>query len=426
MSGQLREGMRLSSEHGIIYTVKNYIGAGGQGEVYRVSDGRKNFALKWYFKYTATNWQENILHRLIRAGKPSENFLWPEDFIYSPDRKSFGYIMKLRPSGFESIVDLMKRKIEPTFLNLCRACFNLTKEYRILHQFGYKYVDISLKNIFFNPANGNILICDNDNVVPNGENIIGVSGTPGFRAPEIVRAEAYPSRSTDLYSLSVLLFHMLMISHPLEGRQEAKIRCMDAPARRKIYGDNPIFIWDPNNDSNRPVAGYQDNAIVFWKIYPDYVRKLFTHAFTIGLREPNKRITEKEWLDTLADLIVNIMNCQHCGAENFFNSNKLCWNCGNSVFVPNKLVVGNKKIFIEESTKIFSHYLYEDYDINTVVAEVIRHPTNPKVFGLRNLSNTNWTYIKQDNSMIVVERGKSAKIAKGVKIAFSVTQGHFE
>ena len=434
MLGQLQRGSRLTSDSGIVYTVQDYIGSGGQGEVYKVSNGNNYFALKLYFRHTATVQQKEILHKLIRAGKLSENFLWPEEFIDFPNEKTFGYIMKLRPPEFKSIVDWMKRKIEPNFSNLCRACFNLTKEYQTLHRAGYKYVDISLKNIFFNPADGKVLICDNDNVVPNNivpneKNIIGVSGTPGFRAPEIVRGEAMPSRNTDLYSLSVLLFHMLMINHPLEGRQEANIKCMDAPARKKIYGTNPIFIWDPHNDSNRPVAGYQDNAIIFWKIYPEYIRKLFTRAFTVGLKEPNKRVTEKEWLDAFANLIVNVMNCQHCGAENFFDSNRLvahCWNCNRPMIIPSKLVIENKKILIREGTKIFSHYLYDDYDINTVVAEVVRNPKNPQIFGLRNLSNTNWTYIRQDNSMTVVERGKSAKIAGGVEIVFGNRNGHFE
>ena len=391
-------------------------------------DAAKNFALKWYHKHMATPQQKKILRNLVNAGKPSENFLWPEDLIEDVDKKSFGYIMQLRPKNFKSIVDLVKRKAEPNFLNLCRACFNLTKGYQALHKAGYQYRDISFGNAFFNPNNGEILICDNDNVVPNGEIGGGVLGTPSFMAPEIVRGEAYPSRNTDQFSLAVLLFYMLMLSHPLEGKREADIKCMDMPARNKIYGTNPIFIWDPADNSNRPVAGYHDNAIIYWKIYPENLRELFTKAFTIGLNEPARRITEKEWLDVFADLISHIVNCQSCGAESFYDINHAtsCWNCGKSVLIPTKLVIGKKKILITEGTQIFSHYLNDDYDINTVVADIIRNPKNPNVYGLRNLSKTNWTYIKKDNSMIVVEYGRSAKIAHGVEIAFGKCNGHFE
>ena len=75
----------------------------------------------------------------------------------------------------------------------------------------------------------------------------GVLGTPGFMAPEIVRGEKRPSRETDRYSLSVLLFYLFMVNHPLEGKLEANIKWMDYAARVKLYGTDPVFIFDPDN-----------------------------------------------------------------------------------------------------------------------------------------------------------------------------------
>ena len=428
MSGQLKRGINLQSVNGVNYTVKNFIGEGGQGEVYEVTDGRKNLALKWYHKHTATPRQEKILRNLIDAGKPSEDFLWPEDLIISHEKKSFGYTMALRPPEYKGIVDLMKRRVEPTFFNLCKACFNLTKGYQALHKAGYQYRDISFGNLFFNPDNGKVLICDNDNVVPNGEKGGGVLGTPTFMAPEIVRGEAYPSRNTDQYSLAVLLFYMLMLHHPLEGKREFNIHCMDMPARNKIYGTNPIFIWDPADDSNRPVKGHQDNPIIYWQIYPQYIRELFTTAFTVGLKEPNRRVTEREWLGAFSNLLAGLIKCPKCGPENFYNPNHAvnCWSCGNEVRMPSKLVVDSKNFLITANTKIFSHFINDDNDIDTVLADVKQNPKNPDVWGLRNLTNKSWTYIKKDNSMIVVEPGKSAKIARDVEISFGKVKGHFE
>ena len=89
---------------------------------------------------------------------------------------------------------------------------------------GAKYQDISFGNLFFNPDNGDVLICDNDNVSFDNSKPGGVLGTPGFMAPEIVRGEKRPSKDTDRYSLSVLLFYLFMVNHPLEGKLEASIR----------------------------------------------------------------------------------------------------------------------------------------------------------------------------------------------------------
>ena len=61
-------------------------------------------------------------------------------------------------------------------------------------------------------------------------------------APEIVTGKAKPSRNTDLFSLAVLLFYMFMLNHPLEGKREARIKCMDIPAMNMLYGTDPLCI----------------------------------------------------------------------------------------------------------------------------------------------------------------------------------------
>ena len=83
----------------------------------------------------------------------------------------------------------------------------------------------------------------------------------------------------------------------------------------KLYGRNPIFIYDPNDKSNRPVKGYQDNVIIYWELYPQTIRDLFTKSFTVGLTLPNKRVTEKEWLEAFANLLSggSLLRCAEAG-----------------------------------------------------------------------------------------------------------------
>ncbi len=429
MEGTLKSGTTLQSQNGQRYKVNTMLGSGGQGEVYDVSKNGQHYALKWYFKHTATKQQKEILSNLLDKGSPSPFFLWPEDLLVDDSQGVFGYIMPLRPKEYKNIVDLMKRRTEPTFLNLCRACFNLAKGYSLLHTEGYQYRDISFGNVFFNPDNGDILICDNDNVVPNGIKSGGVLGTPRFMAPEIVRGEARPSRNTDKYSLAVLLFYMLMINHPLEGSREASIKCMDTPALNELYGTHPVFIYDPKDKSNRPVPGWQDNAIIYWNIYPKYIQDFFIQSFTVGLREPEKRVTEGEWITAFSDLIGGWLKCPHCGEEVFYDPEKevKCWNCKKTVNMPSKLVIGKTMIPITVDKKIFSHFIHRDNDMDTVVAEFVINPKNPKIWGLRNKMTTNWTYTKADNTQMIVENGKAATIAPNTKIDFgNNVVGHFE
>lgn len=433
MDGLLKSGTILTSESGNKYVVKKLLGAGGQGEVYDVENGGKHYALKWYYKKTATTMQKNILDNLIAKGKPDNSFLWPEDLIYKSAGESFGYIMQLRPSNFKSIVDLMKRKAEPSFYTLCKAAYNVTKGYQKLHEMGYSYRDISFGNLFFDPDTGDVLICDNDNVSVNGKDDSSVYGTPRFMAPEIVLGKAKPSRNTDLFSLAVLLFYMFMLNHPLEGRLEAEIKCMDIHAMNKLYGTNPVFIFDPDNKTNRPVRGYQDNAIIYWDLYPENLKALFTQAFTVGIASPNRRVTENKWLETFANLMSGLITCPKCGAEVFYDETKeqigvahMCWGCQGTVAVPAKLVIGRNKVLLLADTKLYAHHVYNNNDMDTVVGSVVQNPKNPNLWGIRNEDKVNWTYEKADGTQIPVAQGRSAAIAAGAKIHFGQCTGEFK
>ena len=53
------------------YAVLDFLGGGGQGEVYKVASNSQNFALKYYHFSQATSNQLATLENLIRIGQPS-------------------------------------------------------------------------------------------------------------------------------------------------------------------------------------------------------------------------------------------------------------------------------------------------------------------------------------------------------------------
>ncbi|MCL2224641.1 MAG: hypothetical protein FWB96_06715 [Defluviitaleaceae bacterium] len=326
-------GEKLKSKYDKNYfVVIRFIASGAQGEVYEVTDKKnRTFALKWYFKHSATDHQKRQIERLVDRGSPDGRFLWPVELVVRND--TFGYIMRLRPSTYKGIVDLMKRKAVPTFRTLCSVGINLSEAFRSLHSSGLCYRDVSFNNLFFDPSDGNVMICDTDNVTVNMDTHGGIIGTPRFIAPEIVTQRKAPSTYTDLHSIAVLLFYLFMSHHPLEGAIEAEIACLDMTAMSEIYSYNPIFIWDEENTSNRPVGGYQDNAIIFWNIYPQFIRDLFHRTFTKGLFDINHRVVELLWIDAFTRLKDSIVNCEDCLCENFadFSRPRNCWNCNSPI-----------------------------------------------------------------------------------------------
>lgn len=430
MGGSLIKGHELISEINKTYTVKKFLGSGGQGEVYEVNAGKENYALKWYLPHIATSQQYEILEDLITNGAPDSSFLWPIDLIKDGD--DFGYIMDLRPSEYVNMFELLKRRVEPSFRTLCLTGFNIAKGFRELHSNGWCYRDISWGNLFINFNNGKVLICDNDNAVPNNSDLGNIGGTPRFMAPEIVLGNDKPSINTDLFSLAILLFLLFNIHHPLEGKIENDIHCLDPHAMKKIYGMNPVFIWDPQNKTNRPVQGYQQNAIDFWKIYPQFLKDMFIHSFTKGLHNPQTRSTESQW----QSICIKLMNCivycnnEKCGVENFYDPKldeigvgHTCWNCQKTIPVPPLLKIKSDLVVLNKETNILRHHANNNFDIENAIGKVVQNPKNPKQWGIKNLSSDIWTFIKPDGHPIYIEPERAFPLITGAKINFGQNIG---
>jgi eukaryotic-like serine/threonine-protein kinase len=414
--------------------IAEILGCGAQGEVYRVHLANSAFALKWYYPQAATAQQLSLLESLIRRGPPDQRFLWPLELMSASETPGFGYLMRLREPRFRGLVDLMKRRIDPTFRALATAGFELSDSFLQLHSKGLCYHDISFGNLFLDPDSGEILICDNDNVTVDGDLKAGVLGTPRFMAPEVVRAEARPSIQSDLFSLAVLIFYLFVVHHPLEGKKELAIHSFDLAAMTQLYGFDPLFIFDPQDRSNEPVPGYHDNALNTWPIYPKFLRDLFTKAFTAGISDPGHgRIREGEWRLAMIRLRDSIVYCGNCTAENFYDRESaqapeggICWSCQRRYRLPFRIRIGRNIVILNHDTRLFPHHIEEQrpYDFSSAVAVVSQHPSEPDRWGLRNESAQSWfLQTPSDPAPLEVPPGRSATLSHGARINFGPSEG---
>lgn len=404
------------------------IGVGTQGQVYEVSVGGDRLALKWYFP-RCIELDPHLEQRLlesIRVTAPSRAFLWPIALLRpSPESRplirtthaGFGYLMELRPGAFVGAVEHYSGRLALSLGNAVRAGFFLAEAFHGLHSKGLCYKDISLGNLFLETASGSILICDNDNVDVDGRDLGNVLGTPGFMAPEILMRRYRPGANSDLFSLAVLLFMLLTRHHPLRGKMELAIRCLDEPARRKLYGEDPVFIFDPQDQRNRPDAQEQGAALVTWPIYPDQLQDLFVQSFCSGMHNPGRRALTGQWMEGLSTTLDQRQSCAACGSEHF-GAQPTCWHCNEPLRASPALSTPRARVLACADNELHEHHFHgmESPRLDKPLARVVSHPGNADLLGLRNLSGKPWRASTAAGQLHEVLPGKTCNLSSLYKL----------
>jgi DNA-binding helix-hairpin-helix protein with protein kinase domain len=399
------------------------LGGGTQGQVFAVELGApgsgEQLALKWYFPSCIAR-DPDLRARLrqsIGLGAPNGDFLWPLALLEPPEAQlsGFGYLMALRPEGFVGAHLHAGGSLEISLQNVLKACFHLAEGFHQLHLKGLCYKDISLGNLFLAPSSGRILICDNDNVDIDGLGQGSVLGTPGFMAPEVLLGQARPGAASDLFSLAVLLFRLLTRHDPFRGARELAIRCLDEPARRRLYGEEALFIFDPVDTGNRPDPVEHSAALITWPIYPRSLQQLFEQSFGIGLRQPEQRTLTGQWKQALARCLDQRQLCPHCGQETFLDpdAERRCWSCGGALPQPIQLQLPHGQVVAAAGNALQLHHFdpLAGEAIDQPLALLVPHPSDPSLLGLRNLSQHTWQGQLSNGQPIALEPGRTCNLA---------------
>ncbi len=406
-------------------TVIGKLGEGGQGIVYRVEYNGSEYALKWFFPQSLKNPQAFLknLCQNIADGAPARSFLWPI-LVTEQTEGSFGYLMALRPPEYKSFTDVLNAKVRIVKHSArVNAALMIVESFLSLHRQGKSYQDLNDGNFFIDPENGDVLICDNDNVAPYGVNL-GIAGKCRYMAPEVVMGEK-PGMQSDYFSLAVILFLLLFLSHPLEGEKVVKSVCLTDEHEKKHYGSNPVFIFDPKDHSNKPVRGVHNNAIDLWPLYPQFIQEAFIRSFTDGIKSKEKRVSDNEWLRLFIRLRDEIITCG-CGCENFASSMKAgdsnelhCLSCGAKMVRPLRLNVQRYSVALYPGNRIYAcHTVESSMDFRTETGRVVRSKNHHNLWGIRNLSETSWQAEMPDGSKKVVAPNAVLPIFKDIKVSF--------
>lgn len=413
---ELSIGTIVNLKNGGQCKVLKELGRGGQGIVYQVDIKGVKKALKWYIRKQSDDFYNNLDNNVIN-GAPSDAFIWPE-YITKKENGSFGYIMRLRPQDyFEFGNFLLAKKTFKSFNAMLSAAMKISNGFKMLHRHGYSYQDLNDGNFFINPETGDVLICDNDNVMPQGEKS-GIMGKARYMAPEVV-AGNIPDKYSDRFSLSVILFMLFFANHPFEGARVVACPCMTEDFERKFYGSEAVFVYDPNDMTNRPVRGVHKNVIKRWSVFPPKLKDIFTQEFSKErLNNPSLRMIEDSWERIISQVRDELVFCPNCSEETFINdietTTYLCMNCGKSIDTSNRLKIGNRLIVLTENTSIFL-----DRD-NIPDALVISSPKNNGELAIKNISNTSWSVETPSGKIKLVVPQDVMPVKVGLKINFGV------
>ncbi len=406
------------------------LGEGAQGVVHEAAFGGFPCAVKWYRAVPRPVELRRSIAALAERGRPHRAFIWPIDVVVSDELPGFGYVMPRLEPTFVSFAQLLGRAEQPPFRAMITIGRHLVEAFEALHATGLCYRDISFGNLWVDPERGEVAIIDNDNVGLDGGDVF-VWGTLRFMAPEVVRRDAFPSSVTDLYSLAVFLFYLFVHGHPLEGiKTEATFSWASAQRESsselavRYFGTEPVFVFDPRNDTNRPPPG--DPMRTWWPIYPRFFREVFEEAFTAGLLDTTgtARVSEGVWRRALLRLGDRVAVCA-CKASVFYDPGQpgtACWNCGNVPPTPPVLELPGGSVVLSDGGVITAHHLRRDRDYTTVLAVVEAHPASPGQVVLRNASPRAWTMRPDGENAKTVEPGRRLAV-RTMTIDFGSVRG---
>ena len=241
-------------------------------------------------------------------------------------------------------------------------------------------------------------------------------GKARYMAPEIVKG-CMPDKFSDRYTLTVLLFMLIYLNHPLEGVKVSACPCMTENNEKKFYGTEAVFIYDTNDHSNLPVRGVHTNVIRRWPVFPKLLRDTFSIQLNHEhLHTPSTRLIEQEWEKIIAKVRDTLVVCPHCHHETFVDASydtATCIECGAKFDIRRRLSLSDRSAILTPGTNIFVDMDYQpDIKVQT---------SQDSEMLLQNIYNNSWNVETPSGKIRVVKVNDWLPARPGLKIAFGTS-----
>lgn len=421
---ELKKGIRLKTFLNAEIVVDKHIADGGGCSIYTVDypfeNGTEKLILKWFRKnafgsYSA-DFYENAKQN-VRIGSPSKEFLWLIDVTDWID-DTFGTITEVIPDEYYPLTDfLMTKQKFSSFKIVVDSALYFINAMRLLHIHGLSYKGMDDGSLYINPMNGNILLSQTDYITPDGIDC-GMMSNPRYTAPEVVTNKSVPNALSDRYTMAIMIYMLFCLNHPMEGKRYL-VPCLTYSKQEELYGSNPLFMMDPNDDSNGPHPILHRNSIAVWNAFPKYVRDIFLKAFgEKALKNPSARPNEYEWLRVFTRFRSDIVSCE-CGNEVFAFQGQpcRCEECGNIINIPYSIDLQEYQIPVIKGSRIYKCQVgFHDVNESLKPVGIVLKKSDSNEFGLRNLSDLPWKVVSKNGVSHVAAPKEVLLIKDGIVI----------
>ena len=201
------------------YHIEERLGEGGFGSVYRAWDPdlRRRIAIKFLREHISDEIERAELLREGRALASVHHHNVVQVFGVEAHGNRVGLCMEL-VSG-ETLAGVLKSQGLLSYREAALIGVDLCRALSAIHEAGYLHRDVKVQNVM-RDTRGRIVLMDFGTGHATATGMSGPSGIVGtlsYMAPEILTGGPASERS-DIYSVGVLLYHLVTGEYPVKGR----------------------------------------------------------------------------------------------------------------------------------------------------------------------------------------------------------------
>lgn len=306
MIGSIKKGthirMYLPDKKTALFTVGDFIGRGGEGEVYKATARANGVDTTFCVKYLSGAFIRNpklmqeklmILARCARALPPELMSILAVSDVFPGG--GILYAMHYL-DGYENLAKIIIHPDKYTVEMKTKILLGVARAFDALAKSKYHFGDISETNILykFEGFEPKIRIIDVEGIMPDNPNFVPtVEGTGLYRAPEVIRGGS-PNIQSDIHAFSVLAFRMFMGRHPLDTSECRRQAAFGQMEFKRFYADFPRFIFDPD----LPDIGVPPTVKRRWGALSGGLRRFFLRNFSqAALHRSEDRFDYKRFIE---------------------------------------------------------------------------------------------------------------------------------